>query len=99
MTTTFSKYNLEVANGDPVIAVPVSGDGHLARPAQPITLGTGFNDADDLERQLRNAIETGTQTQNITTENAKELEGATRIDLFTIGAVLEHEQELEKPDQ
>lgn len=72
-------YDFCLANGDPVVAV-ITHDGEN----EAITLGTGFDDTDDLLNQLSYAHETGNSTRNIIPESARKMRGADSIEFYTI---------------
>ena len=88
---TFNNYtNGEIANGDPVIVVPVVDDGAM----DAIMLGTGFDRYTALVDAVDYAMQTGESTQNIIKDRAKELErysDAERVDVFGIEGAIERD--------
>jgi len=68
----------EIGDGDPIIAHARDGDGGK----NIISLGTGFNNHSDLERQLAHAVDTGKPSTNISRENACKLEMAQEVTIF-----------------
>jgi hypothetical protein len=93
-----TRYDDQLANGDPLIAVIFHHNESSNAPTLTRTvemLGTGFEGWEAAFREVRHAVTTGTRGWEISPCVADSFKGADTVHLFTVGATVTLPEDIE----